>query len=193
MKVLKDEILELPNGLSQSNLYKLLKLFDTKLIEKYNQEFTPSEEFSAVREAVKYFYTNPEKTDSGDLDEEANEIDLNFLSMMILAGKSTREFMRTLTVEFDGEPLFNLSGSLDTAIEIKEDSPYDITVNLSLLESEDSTDAINKLKNMISHLLYFHDMLLKISQFIQGLTVEVEDSTLFKAQDINAIYYELHN
>lgn len=192
MNIIDNRILSLPEGLSSTSLYKLLKLFDEKMIAKYNQEFTPDDEYNAIKDCVRYFYTNPERTESGEFDKEACEIDLNFLSMLILSGKSTRDFIDVL-IGSNGTPLFNIEGNKSDFIEIKEDAPFDITVNVNILEADDISTATKNLTNMISHLLYFHNLSLKIGRFTQDISIADDNSTYSRSDQINATYYEPHS
>lgn len=200
MKALRNNIIELPKGLSDTSIYKLLTLLDSAMINKYQQEFTVDDEFTAIRAAVDYFYTNPERkwiededgnlTKTKEEDTEAAQIDKDFLTMMILSEKATKRFFEVLTAEFDEEKLFNIEGDVDDILTIDPKNPYDLVIKLDMIGGYITSDTIRLFTNMINHLLYYHNLSLLITKFIQFITLNVDDKTVFNVRNINAIYYE---
>jgi len=83
MKVLTDNLISLPEGLSTTEMYKLMKLFDEEIVKDYQMDFNVEDEFPAVTEALRVFYKYPERTDDGEVDVEAGDIDINYLSSVL--------------------------------------------------------------------------------------------------------------
>ena len=185
MKIVDQNILELPSGLSETQLYKLLELFDKAITEDYNIEFTREDEFSAIREAVDYFYKKTEVDSNGNPDEYAIDIDENYLTFLILSGKATRTFVDVL---LNGD--FNIGTAGSAFIEVDSNNIYGYVINFDIIEAENSKDAIGKLNNMFNHLLYYHELLIKVAEFTQLISVLVEKLTIFKSIKYNAVFYE---
>lgn len=185
MKIVDQNILELPSGLSETQLYKLLELFDKAITEDYNIEFTREDEFSAIREAVDYLYKKSEIDNNGNPDEYAIDIDENYLTFLILSGKATRTFVDVL---LNGD--FNIGTAGSAFIEVDSNNIYGYVINFDIIEAENSKDAIGKLNNMFNHLLYYHELLIKVAEFTQLISVLVEKLTIFKSINYNAVFYE---
>lgn len=188
-------IVKVPEGLNGTNIYDLLTRLDNaflngiilrsgKELDGYQIKFEKEDEFSAIRTAVEFFYKKPEST------EEEAEIDMNYLSMLILSCKSTRLFGYILLNGF-----FNISGYLNDPpnpdfITTDTSNPYNIVVNIDEVVAGDTTEFEEVFDEMLNHLLYFHDISKFIEKFIQAYEVAFVTQTLTTSMNINSVYYE---
>lgn len=191
MNLLRNPLIDLPQKLFDTDLYKLLKLLDDYILKTYQFKFEKDDEFPAIKEALKYFYKSPERTDEGELDEEAKDIDLNYLAWIVQSGKSTRQFSKVL---FNGN--FNLEtegNPLDNFVRINPEDPMSIIVTLKSLEGETLEDSEGKISDMLNHLLYFHSIEKLIEEFTQVIRVSQVDNNSYFLRNINSIYYDCGN
>lgn len=203
MELFKDSIIKVPQKLSETAFYKLLQAFDEAVISNYQITFQREDEYKAIIEAVRYFYKYPEFIWDG-LDEstireylndpslipedkkdiKASEIDMEYLAMLILSGKSTREFTQYL---INGS--FSIEGSSDMIHAVTED-PYGLEVTPLIITASDANVATEELTQLLNHLLYFHSLNILIDTFIHIIEMEYHRYCFYQNRNINAIYYE---
>lgn len=181
MNLFTDSILELPSGMSSTDLYQLLILFDQAIIESYQVDYKPNNEYSAVYSALSYFYEYPEST------TDESEIDLRYLTMSVLYAKSTRLFVNTL---LNGN--FSLDANAATMITTSSSDPYGIVVTLLQATATDTNLLEDNLTNLLNHLLYFHSIELLIDTLIHAISVSLSEGTYVLSRNINAVNYELY-
>jgi len=184
MDLFNESIVKLPPKLSETALYKLLSLFDATIREDFEVTFERDDEYTTILEVVRYFYKYPERREDGTIDEEAAKIDMEYLAMLILSGKSTRQFTQYLV---NGD--FNIEGN-ENMIYADPENPYGIVVNPITFLADDANLAMKEFINLLNHLLYFHSVRILIEEFIQLITIDYTRYTLFQTNNINSIYYE---
>jgi hypothetical protein len=196
MKLLAEPLVDLPKNLADTELYKILKLFDDEILKRYQFRFKKDDEFPVIKSTLEYFYKFPEKLDDGTPDIDAKNIDINYLTWIVQSGKSTREFSRiifggnfNLTTEGNNDEEF-----LENFVKIDPENHMNIIVTLKEITGDNLENSKGSIENMLNHLLYFHNISSwAIEIYTQIVEIYQKDRNSYFLRNINAIYYDCDN
>lgn len=162
-------MIRLPDGLKGTQLYELLYLLSQVMtIPKFEKDV----EYEVVKSGIKYYAK-----------EGYDDIDISYLTMLILANKGSRNFIPYIQPEF-----LNIS-----TLQIVFDENMNMKVFLDFIQGPSGLEALGVLKDVLDHLIYYHDIVLVLEEFIH--IIEVVDALRAESQvdDINHMSFMLNS